>query len=309
VDGAEFQKLDSEKKIFAAKETYGLHRGFLKSSFERIGHASSEEIFYLEGDSSLTAFSEAESVLGLSSKDLLHVFLITPSFKELLSRVSIQFSAGHFAKDEMDVRLAEGVKYLSKSEERLSNFPRSIYLVNDEVERIESVLRALVTPGGYQSLVLELEEPGAPRRISTKVASHKADALHDIAVLYLFDKDGKLLLQKRADNGKWDHSVGGHMLPGESAQEAIVREAEEELGITQLSCESVLQDFRPEPSFTKSRKHRFNVFKASFDESVLNLSDETTETERFSPEDLREKMKENPDLFEEGLLATFPELK
>jgi isopentenyldiphosphate isomerase len=48
---------------------------------------------------------------------------------------------------------------------------------------------------------------------------------------------GALFLQKRASTkrvqpGKWDSSVGGHLLPGESYEAAAKRELQEELGIT-----------------------------------------------------------------------------
>lgn len=55
--------------------------------------------------------------------------------------------------------------------------------------------------------------------------------------LCIFDGDGRMLLQRRADDkptwpGKWDVSVGGSVIAGESAAEGIAREAAEELGIT-----------------------------------------------------------------------------
>jgi isopentenyldiphosphate isomerase len=41
----------------------------------------------------------------------------------------------------------------------------------------------------------------------------------------------KRALTKRVQPGRWDTSVGGHMVPGESYAEAAARELEEELGI------------------------------------------------------------------------------
>jgi len=61
--------------------------------------------------------------------------------------------------------------------------------------------------------------------------------LHPVVHLHLFDKEGRLFLQKRSmkkdvQPGKWDSSVGGHVAPGERVDEALRREAFEELGIT-----------------------------------------------------------------------------
>ena len=63
--------------------------------------------------------------------------------------------------------------------------------------------------------------------------------IHRVAHVLVFNRDGCLLLQKRAQTkdiqpGKWDTSVGGHLDPGESYHEAARREMAEELGITSI---------------------------------------------------------------------------
>ena len=46
----------------------------------------------------------------------------------------------------------------------------------------------------------------------------------------IFDDDGRILLEKRSDNGWWG-LPGGHVEIGESAQDAVVREVWEETGL------------------------------------------------------------------------------
>ncbi|MBN2423755.1 MAG: NUDIX domain-containing protein [Calditrichaceae bacterium] len=60
--------------------------------------------------------------------------------------------------------------------------------------------------------------------------------LHRVVHLHIFNNQGKLYLQKRAGTkdlypGRWDTAVGGHVSAGESVTAALIREADEELGI------------------------------------------------------------------------------
>lgn len=61
-------------------------------------------------------------------------------------------------------------------------------------------------------------------------------ALHPVVHLHILDRFGRLYLQKRAADkdflpGYWDTAVGGHITYGERAEEALYREAAEELGL------------------------------------------------------------------------------
>ena len=70
--------------------------------------------------------------------------------------------------------------------------------------------------------------------------------LHRVVHVLVFDKEGRLLLQKRSLNkrvapGRWDTSVGGHVDCGESIESAMYREMEEELGIRPVSLNGSMQ--------------------------------------------------------------------
>jgi len=63
--------------------------------------------------------------------------------------------------------------------------------------------------------------------------------LHPVVHLHVFNSKGELFLQKRSATkdiqpGKWDTSVGGHVSPGESVEDALKREAGEELMLKQF---------------------------------------------------------------------------
>jgi isopentenyldiphosphate isomerase len=70
----------------------------------------------------------------------------------------------------------------------------------------------------------------------SKSAVHRDGDWHVSVHLWILTPDGRLLLQRRADGkenfpGLWDVSVAGHISSGETAAEAGIREAAEEIGV------------------------------------------------------------------------------
>ncbi len=68
-----------------------------------------------------------------------------------------------------------------------------------------------------------------------KSEAHKKGLFHATVHIWIFTKDKKILLQKRAPTKKvfpnlWDISVAGHIGAGEKIETAAIREIEEEIG-------------------------------------------------------------------------------
>ena len=66
--------------------------------------------------------------------------------------------------------------------------------------------------------------------------------MHRVVHVLVFNGNGDLLLQKRSMNkdvapGKWDTSVGGHVDKGETIIKSVIREMQEELGISACNPE------------------------------------------------------------------------
>lgn len=86
-----------------------------------------------------------------------------------------------------------------------------------------------------------IDEHGHTIGKATRKECHNGSKLlHPVIHLQIFNKNGDLYLQKRAitkdiQPGKWDTAVGGHIDYGEEVENALFREAREELGITDFS--------------------------------------------------------------------------
>lgn len=88
-----------------------------------------------------------------------------------------------------------------------------------------------------------VDETGREIDLATRGECHGGSMLlHPVVHLHVFNRAGELYLQKRPEwkdiqPGKWDTAVGGHVDPGESVEEALRREAMEELSLEGFEAE------------------------------------------------------------------------
>ena len=83
-------------------------------------------------------------------------------------------------------------------------------------------------------------------RASRKEVHGNPELLHPTVHIQIFNKQGRLFLQKRSAKkdlfpGRWDTAVGGHVSSGESIHTALYREAMEELGVDATKAEPLFR--------------------------------------------------------------------
>ena len=90
-----------------------------------------------------------------------------------------------------------------------------------------------------------VDEEGCVIGSATRGECHNGSRLlHPVVHLHVFNSAGDIYLQKRPEwkdiqPGKWDTAVGGHIDYGETPEQALRREVNEELGITDFVPEFV----------------------------------------------------------------------
>src|SRR3712207_3045853 len=101
----------------------------------------------------------------------------------------------------------------------------------------------------------------------------------------VFDDDDRLLLIRRADNGRWAFPAGAMEL-GESITDCAVREVYEETGLRPTDLTPFALYTGPRYTYTNMYDHRYQLVMAAFrvhawEGSLVRVTDETTDAAFF----------------------------
>ncbi len=136
-----------------------------------------------------------------------------------------------------------------------------------------------------------VDEEGNILDAATRGECHNGSKrLHPVVHLHVFNRAGDLFLQKRAgwkdiQPGKWDTAVGGHIDLGEHVEQALKREAGEELGITDFTPEALTHYV-----FESAReKELVYVFKTVY-EGPFQRNEETEDGRFWSLDEIKSQI-------------------
>lgn len=95
-----------------------------------------------------------------------------------------------------------------------------------------------------EELVVLVDETDAPLGVAGKTDAHREGRLHRAVSVVLFDRHGRVLLQRRAaakyhSPGLWSNTCCGHPRPGEAVVDAARRRLRDELAIDGCALMSV----------------------------------------------------------------------
>lgn len=135
---------------------------------------------------------------------------------------------------------------------------------------------------------------------ATKTEAHQKGLLHQTVIGEVIDSQGRKMLVKqsstRQDAGQYVSPVGGHVKAGETTDEALKREAMEELGIKGFPYKLVGKAIFQRVVLGRDENHYFIVYEITSDHTP-QFNEEADGFEHFTQEQLRQELKENPKKF------------
>lgn len=154
-----------------------------------------------------------------------------------------------------------------------------------------------------ETIMLELvDEDGHTIGTAEKLAAHQAPGqLHRAFSVFLFDEQGRLLIQRRAlskyhSPGVWSNTCCGHPYPGEAPFAAAARRTHEELGVSpSLMAEAgTVRYNHPDPASGLVEQEFNHLFVGLVQAAVRPDPEEISEYVFVSPEELEKRCADDP---------------
>jgi isopentenyl-diphosphate delta-isomerase len=134
----------------------------------------------------------------------------------------------------------------------------------------------------------------------SKTDAHKEGLLHRTVISQYINRKREWVLVRQAsdrqDAGQFVNPTGGHAQAGESEDEALKREALEEIGVDVVDFKLVGKKIFRRTVGWKDENHYFIVYEI-YGENDPVLNEESVEWKRFTEDELTSELQQNPNMF------------
>ena len=146
-----------------------------------------------------------------------------------------------------------------------------------------------------------------------KMAAHRSGMLHRAFSIFLFDAEGRVLLQQRANGkyhspGLWSNACCSHPRPGEDVLPAAERRLKEELGATAKMNKRFSFTYHARFANDLEEHELDHVLFGAFSGELHPDPAEAKAVRWLSPEELSAEIAATPEAFTPWLLICWPEV-
>jgi 8-oxo-dGTP diphosphatase len=132
---------------------------------------------------------------------------------------------------------------------------------------------------------------------TSKQKAHSLGLLHRTVIGEVKNEKGEWLLVKQAsdrqDAGQYVSPIGGHVRTGETEEEALQREAFEEVGLKKFKTKFIGKKIFNRKILGRQENHYFILYEVTSSEKPV-LNHESVAIKTFTKKTLKEQMKKNP---------------
>jgi len=150
--------------------------------------------------------------------------------------------------------------------------------------------------------------------IMEKLQAHREALLHRAFSIFIFNSNGDMLLQQRADNkyhsaGLWTNACCSHPSPGEDNIDAAHRRLMEEMGFDTQLTKVFSFTYKAEFENGLTENEFDHVFLGYYDGPVIFNPLEVKAISYIPVEKLKEELGQEPHKFTEWFRIAFPKLE
>jgi len=172
----------------------------------------------------------------------------------------------------------------------------------------------MVSTAAITDQLILVDEQDNPVGTCEKMEAHRQGLLHRAFSVFIFDAQGRMLLQQRAlskyhSGGLWTNACCSHPFPGEDNLTAAQRRLQEEMGFTTSLNKAF--DFYYRAAFDNGlTEHEFDhVFVGQYEGALEVNPQEVMDYCFLSLEEIQNQLETRPDRYTEWFKIAFPRLR
>ena len=147
-----------------------------------------------------------------------------------------------------------------------------------------------------------------------KLEAHRKGLLHRAFSVFIFDKQGRMLLQQRALNKYhgahlWTNACCSHPYPGENAHNAAQRRLKEELGFVTGIQEIFSFMYKAEVENNLIEHEYDHVFAGEYENDIFPNEAEVATVDYRKMADIKKDIEINPALYTSWFKIAFPRIE